>query len=115
MERELEVVEVLGWELFGEQLPQRFDGVQVSAGPDQGDRAPHPGLAEYHTQRLASPEVGEPFGRAVRVGGNEGAVDRADGGADDQVGAYVGFAQGAQHAYLVRAEQPPAAEHERSG
>ena len=48
-----------------------------------------------------------------RVGGDEGAVDRADRGAGDDVGADAGLEQRLDHADLDRAADAAAAEHER--
>ena len=60
------------------------------------------------------PEPDQPVGhRLGRVGGDQRAVDRADRGAEHQVGPDAGPEQGAQHAHLDRAEHSPAAEHER--
>src|SRR4029077_656844 len=71
-------------------------------------------LAEDRAEGLTAPQAVEPLRRAFRVGGDEGAVHRADGGADDEVGPHPGVGQRAQHADLVRAEQPTAAEYECS-
>ena len=47
-----------------------------------------------------------------RAGGEHRAVDRADAGADDEVGADARVEQRAQHADLHGAEHSPAAEHD---
>ena len=63
---------------------------------------------------LDSPQRGEPLDRGRgRVAGEHRAVDRADAGADDEVGGDAGGQQRLEHADLVRAEDTAAAEHER--
>src|SRR5205085_10516527 len=46
------------------------------------------------------------------VGGEKCAVDRADGGTEDQVGLDRALRERAEHSDLVRAEDSAAAEHE---
>ena len=50
-----------------------------------------------------------------RIGGDERAVDRADGGAGDDIGADAGLEERLDHADLDRAANAAAAEHERDG
>ena len=84
--------------------------------PERTSRTARPNTVSLNTTPRDSPHhrSASRSGRAVRVGGDEGAVDRADGRADDEVGPDPGLGQRAQHADLVRAEQPAAAEYECS-
>ena len=93
---------------------QRLDRVQVSARAGQPDRPREDRLAEHHAKGLPAPQVSQSFRRPVGVRGDERAVDRPDGGADNDVGPHAGLGQRAQHAHLVRTEQPAAAEYECS-
>jgi hypothetical protein len=112
LERQFQVGEVAPGQRGGQQPAQRLERVQVRAGPDQvGGPAPQL-LAEGQPQFVALPHPGQPPRRTRRVGGHERAVDRADRGAHHQVGPHARLGKRAQHADLVRAEQPPAAEHE---
>jgi len=94
---------------------QRLQGVQVRARADQPDRPAPELLAERQPQFVALPHPAQPGGRAGRVGGHERAVEGADRGTDHQVGPDAGLGQRAEHADLMSAEQPPAAQYERRG
>jgi hypothetical protein len=56
--------------------------------------------------------VAEPVGRSARVLGEQGAVDRADRAADNQVRHQADLRQRLQHPDLDSAEAGTAAEHE---
>jgi hypothetical protein len=86
--------------------------VQVRAGARQPDGPAHEGFAEHEPKGVAAPQVSEAPGGPLWIGGDEGTVHGANRGADDKVGADPGVGQRAQHADLVGAEQPAAAEYE---
>jgi hypothetical protein len=87
--------------------------VQVRARADEPNGAAPELLAERQPQLVALPHPLQARHRARRVGGHERAVDRADRGAHDQIRPDARLRERAEHADLVRAEQPAAAEDER--
>ena len=95
---------------------QRLGREDVGAGGDRpAHRAQRP-VAVHLPAVLAgaAPQLGEPLDHGERrVPGDQGAVERADAGAEDEVGGDAALEERAQHADLDRAEGAPAAEDER--
>ena len=83
--------------------------------PDRASVPSRPKIELRNTVRTTSERqtASSRLRRAGRVGGDEDAVDGADRGAQDEVGPDAGVGQRGQHAHLVRAEHPAAAEDER--
>jgi hypothetical protein len=48
----------------------------------------------------------------MKIGGEEGAVDRADRGAEDNIGRDRALGEGPQHSDLMPAEDPASAQHD---
>ncbi|BDZ66357.1 hypothetical protein GCM10025877_32950 [Agromyces mangrovi Wang et al. 2018] len=69
--------------------------------------------ARQPTGILRRPGVFEPLEAGVDVGGDDGAVDRADRRADDEARPDVALEQCPQHADLARAEHAAASEDVR--
>jgi hypothetical protein len=113
LERQFQVREVAARQRVAQHAPQRLERVQVRARPDQPDRPAPQLLTERQPQLIALPQPDQPVRRARRVGRDQRAVDRADRGAHHQVGLDARLGKRPQHADLVRAEQPSAAEYER--
>ena len=113
LEGQFEVGEVAHWQHVPEHPAQRLDRMQVRARARQPGRAAPQGLAERLLQGGALPQLVQLLRRARRVGGHEGAVDRAPRRAHDHVGPDAGLRQRPEHADLMRPEQAAAAEHER--
>jgi hypothetical protein len=113
LERQFQVREVAARQRVAQNAPQRLERVQVRARPDQPDRPAPQLLAERQPQLIALPQPDQPVGRARWVGRYERAVDGADRSAHHQVGLDARLGKRPEHADLVRAEQPSAAEYER--
>ena len=86
----------------------------MGAGAGQGPDPPEQRAAERLGGHAVAPHRGQlGHGRArVAVGGHEHAVERPHRGAEHQVGPDPGLGEGLEHADLVGAEHPAAAEHE---
>jgi hypothetical protein len=97
-----------------QQLPQRLVGVQVGAGAGQRPDPPEQRAAERLAGGALAPHPVQPRQRRRRVGvgGDEDAVERPDRGPQDQVRPDPGLGERLQHADLVGAQHPSAAEHE---
>jgi hypothetical protein len=113
LEGQLEVGEVLPGQDARQQPAQPLQRVQVGPRTQQPHRPAPQSLAEGQPQLVTFPHLPEPDRRAGRVRRHQRAVDGADRRTHDEVGPDAGLRQRLQHADLVRAEQPPAAEHER--
>ena len=104
-------------ELVDQRLLERRRGPEVGArrdGPTYGAQravAVHLGAGRGAAPQLD--QLGDD--RGVRVAGDHGAVERADAGAEHQVGDDVALEERPQHADLDRAEDAAAAEHEGGG
>jgi hypothetical protein len=113
LERQPQVGEILTRQRFGEHALERLERVQVRSRTDQPGRPAPQVLAEDLPQLVAFPHLAQPRRGGRRVGCDERSVERANGCAHDQVGLDAGLRQRPEHADLVRAEEPSAAEHER--
>ena len=117
LERHRELLEGQVAELLGEPVPQRLGRVQVGAGPDgPGDLAERAVAVHLAVAHRALPQADQPVDHAgAGVGGHQGAVQRADRGAQDQVRADAGLEERPEHADLDRAEQAATAQDEGRG
>jgi hypothetical protein len=109
VEWQLEIGEVLPGQGALQHALQRLDGVQVGAGPGQPGHPPPDALAERLAEVVALPQARQPCGPSGGIRRHECAVDRADRGSHHHVGPDARLGQGAEHADLVRAEDPAAA------
>ena len=109
LEGQLEIGELLPGQGALQHAPQWLDGMQVGAGLGQPGQPSPDALAERLAEVVALPQVGQPRGRSRGVRRHERTVDGADRGSYHQVGPDAGLGQGAEHADLVRAEDPAAA------
>ena len=113
LERHRQVLDAPVVELRDQRPAQRFRGVHGGAGARQlaqpGDGAGGEDLGGVRRAPQALQTVGD---LSRRAGGEHRAVDRADAGADDEIGADARVEKRAQHADLHRAEHSPAAEHD---
>jgi len=84
---------------------------QVRLGALQGARLCEQATGEYVSPGEAHPEVGQAVRRALRVQGDDRAVERPDRGARHDAGNDVMLTERLQHPHLHRAQAPAAAEH----
>jgi hypothetical protein len=98
-----------------EHAQQRCRRVQVAAAGEAAQLA-RVGVAVDLLRRRRGPHLRQPLDRRLGGVGRDGrAVDRADRGADDQVGLDAVLQQRAEHADLGGAQHPAATEHECRG
>jgi hypothetical protein len=91
LERQPQVGEVLPGQRLLEHALERLERVQVRSGTDQPGRPAPQVLAEDLAQLFAFPHLAQPRRGARRVGRHQRAVERADRGADDQIGPDAGL------------------------
>ena len=114
LERHLQLLERTGGQVCGQRVPQRLIGVQGGPGLGQRAQPAEDRAGEQVGGVQVEPELGQlPDRDRRRVLGDHDPVDRAGRRADDEVRHHTRLEQGAQHPDLVRAEQSPAAQHER--
>ena len=86
---------------------------KVRATPRQRGEPPERGAGRALGPVRLTPQLAEALDAGQRrVRREEGAVDRADGGAEHDVRVHASLGKRAQHAHLVRTEHAPSAEDE---
>jgi hypothetical protein len=104
-------------ELVLEGLLQRLRRPQVGAGADRATHGAQRAVAVHLGAGACggAPHLGELLDhRELGLAGDEGTVQGADAGAEDQLGPDVALEQRSEHPDLDRAEDAAAAKHERS-
>jgi hypothetical protein len=113
LEGNLELLDTLDVESVGKSLADFLERLEMGTGPsDRRDPTQQRTGGDPRDIRVA-PEVAEtPNAPGGGIGSEEGAVDRAHGSAEDDVGFDRALSKRTQHPDLVRPQDPASAKHE---